>query len=276
MNASRFGFVMLAVLGVLAFIAPFLDAPIPPGCCAAPPSTGHPFGTTAGGADLLTSVARGLSTTAFVCVFATLFALAFGVAWGSLAATLPPRAGAALMRAVDALAAAPYTLFVITLIVIVRAARPSLPEALASSLDTRFLLVLCVASIEWLTLARVVHARIAALQRRPFVETARSLGVPRRVILARHVAPHTVRPLVAYGVLALPSALAAEGFFSFLGFGVERPHVSLGTLIADGVTAMSVAPWTFVLPASVLVAATVALHVAGAQLRDSLRPERPQ
>lgn len=243
-------------------------------CCASPPAATHLLGTATDGSDLVLAVARGLGTSAAICIAATLLALVLGVAWGATAAVLPARAERAMLRVVHALDVAPWTVFVISFAVIVRAARPSLPSALEPVVDGRFVMILAVASIEWLTLARVVHARIASLQRRPFIDLARSLGMPRWRILVVHVVPHTAGPLIAYGVLALPGALAAEAFLSFLGVGVEAPHVSLGTLVAGGAGAMSVAPLVLLLPASALVAATVALHVVGAHLRDGLRPER--
>jgi oligopeptide transport system permease protein len=265
---------VLAFLVVAAVAGLFVPPHKGARCCAAPPSSAHPLGVAADGADLFVETMRGLGTSALVCIAATLLALLFGVAYGAIASVLPRRIDDAMMRAVDAFGSAPYTLFVVTLVVVVRAARPSLPSSLQDVLDARALIVLCVAGIEWLTLARVVRARLAALERRPFVEAARMLGMRRRTLFVRHVVPHTAGPLLAYGVLALPSALATEGFFSFLGFGVESPSVSLGTLLADGAHAMSVAPLLFLVPAGVLVAATVALHLVGATLRDELKAER--
>jgi len=231
-------------------------------------------GSALGGAELLVTVARGLGTSAVIAVGGTFVALVLGTAWGALAAAMPRRVEAALLRTVDVLAKAPWTLFVVTLVVMVRAARPSLPSFLAELLDSRLLVVVCVAGIEWLTLARIVHARLAALRGRGFVEAARMMGVPWHIVLARHVAPHTRAPLLAYGVLALPSALAGASFLSFHGLGVEAPHGWRGAQVASGAKAMSVAPPALVLPAGTLVAATVALHVAGAHLRDTLKPER--
>lgn len=265
---------MLALLLLAAVAGLVLGAAHETDCCASPPSGGHLLGTASDGADLLVATAQGLGTSTLIAVAATLLALLLGVAWGSLAAAMPVRGEAALLRAVDVFSAAPWTLLVVTLVVIVRAARPSLPMWVGDLLDARVLVIVCVAGIQWLTLARVVHARLAELRRRPFVEAARVLGVSRRRVLAWHIAPHTAGPLLAYGLLALPSALAAESFLSFLGFGVEQPQLSLGTLIAGGARAMSVAPLTLLLPAGTLVAATVALHVAGAHLRDALTPER--
>lgn len=265
---------VLVIVAVVATAGLLMPRPTDARCCASPPSRAHLLGTAADGSDLLVAVAQGLGTSAVICVIASLLALVFGVLWGSVAALLPLRAERAAMRAVDVLAAAPYTLFVVTLVVVVRAALPALPSQLAAFLDGRFLMVVSVASIEWLTLARVAHARIAALRKRPFIEAARAVGMPRWRVFVVHVVPHAAGPLFAYAVLALPSAAAAEGFLSFLGYGVDAPHVSLGSLVAGGAGAMSVAPLTFLLPAGVLVAATVALHVVGAWLRDALRPER--
>jgi ABC-type dipeptide/oligopeptide/nickel transport system permease subunit len=265
---------VLALLVVAAAIGLFFPPHEGSRCCSAPPSALHMLGTASDGSELLVAAVRGLGTSSAVAIAATALALFFGVLWGAIAAFMPKRVDDAMMRSVDSVGAAPYTLFVVILVVVVRAARPSLPSSLEVLLDARTVLVLCVAGIEWLTLARVVHARIFALRRRRFIEASRMLGVSRRRVLFQHVIPHTAGPLVAYGVLALPSALATEGFFSFLGFGVEAPSVSLGTLIADGSRAMSVAPLTFLLPAGLLVAATVALHVVGATLRDALRAER--
>jgi ABC-type dipeptide/oligopeptide/nickel transport system permease subunit len=270
---ASWGVLVFLTLASLAGLTTGGAATTSSGCCVAPPSRAHLLGTAASGRDLVIAVSEGLGTSASIAVLAVLVALALGVCWGALAAVLPPRPERWMMRVVDVLSAVPYTLFVITLVVITRAALPRLPSLSALS-DGRVLVLFAVASIEWLTLARVVHARIAALRRRPFIEIARSLGLSRLRILRVHLVPHTAGPLLAYGVLALPNALATEGFLSFLGFGMDAPAVSLGTLIADGARAMSVAPLSFLLPAGVLVAATVALHVVGAHLRDALRPER--
>lgn len=223
--------------------------------------------------SLLLLVLRGFATSAWIAVTASALALVLGVAWGATAAVLPRRAETALMRTVEVLAAAPYTLFMITFVVLARSARPAMPESLAALVDNRVILVVTIAAIEWLALARVVNTYAAALRDRGFVQVARVLGTSRLRVFLRHVVPHAAGPLLAYAVLALPSALATESFLSFLGFGVEAPAVSLGTLIASGFRAMSVAPWVFLLPSGTLIAATVALHVAGAWLRDTLRPE---
>lgn len=223
--------------------------------------------------SLLLLVVRAFAMSALIAVTATSLALLLGVAWGATAAVLPRRAETAMMRTVEVLAAAPYTLFMITFVVLARSARPALQDSLAMWVDNRVILVVTIAAIEWLALARVVNSYAAALRGRGFVQMARVLGTSRLRVFVRHVVPHAAGPLLAYAVLALPSALATESFLSFLGFGVEAPAISLGTLIASGFRAMSVAPWMFLVPSGTLIVTTVALHVAGAWLRDTLRPE---
>ena len=269
----RVSVTITVALAALAIVGLWIGAPVPVDCCAAGPTLAHPLGLDVLGRDVLALTLRGLATTTLIVLAATVLALLFGTLYGVVAAALPPHLGAAGMRVVDVVAATPITLIVVTLMVAVRAARAELPSAFGPVLDSRFLLVFCVASLQWLSLARVVHARLASLAARPFIRAARIAGMGPLSLLVHHVIPHARGPLFVFGLLALPSGVTAEGFFSFLGFGVEEPHVSLGMLIGVGARSMSVAPLTLFAPAVTLVAATIALQVLGASLRDDLQPE---
>jgi oligopeptide transport system permease protein len=259
---------LLAVAGVLLALA---GGESSPGCCLAPPSSAHWLGTAENGRGLLLEIVRGLGGSALVVTLATVLALVVGTAYGALAASLPRRSEAALMRLVDVTSAIPVTLIVVTVMVTARALRPGVPSSLAFLLDSRLLVVLSVASLQWLSLARVVHARLGALYGRAFVRAARIAGASRWRVFVDHVQPHARGPLLVFGVLALPGGLVAEGFFSFLGFGVDAQHATLGTLVREGARAVSVSPLAFLAPATVLVAACVALQVLGARLREDLR-----
>jgi ABC-type dipeptide/oligopeptide/nickel transport system permease subunit len=264
---ASLGVAVLAIAGLL------VGAPASVACCVAGPSLAHPLGLDAGGRDLLQLVLRGLATSSLIVLASSVLAVVFGALYGAVVAALPRDLRTAGMRIVDVVAATPITLIVITLMVAVRAARAQLPSVLDPVLDSRFILVFCVASLQWLSLARVVYARLAFIAERPFVRAARIAGMSPVAVFLFHLVPHARGPLFVFGLLALPSGVVAEGFFSFLGFGVEAPEVSLGTLIAAGSRAMSVAPLTLFAPAVVLVTATIALQVLGARLRDELRPD---
>jgi oligopeptide transport system permease protein len=260
---------MLALtLSVAAVVGLLLPIPAQPGCCASGPSWAHVLGTDAQGRDLLRVTVTGLGTSGGLVVLATLMAVLFGTAYGTVAGSLSLRGRALAMRMVDVASATPVTLILVTLVVTVRATRDLLPSAMAPMVDSRVLLVGAVASLQWLATARVVYNRVVEVRERPFVQAARIAGVSWLTLFARHLVPHARGPLLAVGLLALPSGMAAEGFISFLGFGVERPHLSLGVLLADGARAMSFAPSSLLVPAAALVATTIALQVIGARLQE--------
>lgn len=269
-RSVRLGAVVTAVLAALALAGLLIGVPPSVACCAEGPSVWHPLGLDLSGRDLALLSLRGLATTTLIVLASSALALGFGTVYGAFTAGLPTRLGALGMRVVDVVSATPITLIVVTLMVAVRGARDTLPTALAPVLDSRFLLVFCVASLQWFAVARVVHARLTSLAERPFVRSARIIGMGRVQLWLVHVIPHARRPLFVFALLSLPGGVLAEGFFSFIGFGVEAPQVSLGQLVGSGARALSVAPLTFFVPALLLVAATMGLQIWGARLREDL------
>jgi oligopeptide transport system permease protein len=218
-------------------------------------------------------VLLGLRGSGTVALGASVVAVLLGVGYGAVAGFLSGRAQAVVLRVLDVLGALPYTLFVVTLMVVVRAARPELPTAAAELLDARALLVLALGGVEWLTLARVMRARTTALRGRPFVLASRRAGAGLGQVLRIHLVPHTYGPLLASASTALPLTLQAECFLSFLGFGIEAPHLSLGGLIAAGALRMSVDPFALLLPCGVLVVTLLALRVVADHLEEGLARE---
>ena len=282
-RSVRGGLVLAVVFGLVATFGAWRASPPPGGasaCCLEVPSIQAPFGTAVDGRDLLDATVHALSTSAAIAAAAALCAFIWGVGFGGLAALLPSRGEALMMRTVDVLAASPYSLVVVMAVLFARASRAHVGEqpfaagALGDPapllLDPRTFVVLAVAGIEWPTLARAARACVQQLREQTFVRHARGRGVSRLRLLAAHGPQHLLRPLVAYGILAVPPSLATESFFSFLGCGVEAPNESLGTLLHSGVGTMAVAPLTFLLPAAALLVGTVALQVVGGALRDQL------
>ena len=98
------------------------------------------------------------------------------------------------------------------------------------------------------------------------------MGVPSRRIITRHIVPNVASILIIDAALNVGVAILAETGLSFLGFGVQPPDVSLGTLIADGTQSATTFPWVFLFPAGVLVLILVCANVTGDGLRDALDP----
>jgi peptide/nickel transport system permease protein len=104
------------------------------------------------------------------------------------------------------------------------------------------------------------------------------MGVSNTRIIVRHVVPNVASILIIDTALNVGAAIMAETGLSFLGFGIQAPDVSLGTLITDGKNSVLTFPWLFLFPAGVLVLIVVCANLVGDGLRDAIDPNsrRPE
>ena len=98
------------------------------------------------------------------------------------------------------------------------------------------------------------------------------MGVPTRRILVRHILPNVASILIIDTALSVGAAIMAETGLSFLGFGVQPPDISLGTLIGSGTSSATTFPWVFLFPAGVLVVIVLCANLVGDGLRDAFDP----
>jgi oligopeptide transport system permease protein len=223
---------------------------------AAAPSGAHWLGTDIFGRDLLTRILYGGRVSLMVGLIATSVALIIGVAWGAVAGYVGGRVDAVMMRIVDILYALPFMIFVVLLMVVFG--------------RNLLLLFLAIGAVEWLTMARIIRGQVQTLKQLEFVEAAVSLGLSRTAIIARHVIPNALGPLIVYTTLTIPSVMLLEAFISFLGLGVQPPASSWGVLISDGVETMEEYPWLLIFPGITLSITLFALNFLGDGLRDAL------
>ncbi len=181
-----------------------------------------------------------------------------GVTYGAFAGYLGGRVDQAMMRFVDIIYALPYILFVILLMVIFG--------------RNVFLLFAAIGALEWLTMARIVRGQTLSIRQREYIEAARASGQGTPAIIFRHIIPNLVGPVVIYAALTVPEIVATESFLSYLGFGVQEPLTSLGTLIASGAKVFEVMPWLLWFPAGFLVTLLLSLLFIGDGLRDAFDP----
>jgi len=260
-HGAMIAFFVLAILIVCAFVGPYV---IPfnyedPDWSAfrAPPSlsTGHYFGTDQNGRDLLARTLYGTRVSLAVALVATLVSVVIGVSFGAVAGYFGGRTDQAMMRFVDIMYALPYILFVILLMVVFG--------------RNVYLLFAAIGAIEWLTMARIVRGQTLSIKQREYIEAARAAGVKPVAIVFRHIVPNLLGPVVIYAALTVPEIVATESFLSYLGFGVQEPLTSLGTLIAEGSDVMEVLPWLLWFPAGFLVLLLMSLLFIGDGLRDA-------
>ena len=222
-------------------------------------STGHYFGTDQNGRDILARTLIGTRISLIVALVATAVSVVIGVCYGAVAGYLGGRIDAAMMRFVDIMYALPYILFVILLMVIFG--------------RNIVLLFVGIGAVEWLTMARIVRGQTLSLREREFIEAARASGLKPTQIIVRHIIPNLIGPVVIFATLTVPEVVITESFLSYLGFGVQEPLTSLGTLIAEGTDVISVLPWMLWFPASFLVAMLLSLSFIGDGLRDAFDPK---
>jgi oligopeptide transport system permease protein len=189
---------------------------------------------------------------------ATLVALVIGVAWGALAGYRRGRIDAVMMRFVDVLYSLPQVFFVIILTVVFG--------------RSPLTILVAIGAFGWLTMARIVRGQALSLREREFVDAAIVGGAGTARIVARHIVPNLLGPVIVYATLTLPQVILVESFLSFLGIGIQEPLASLGNLIADGAAEMETAPWILVVPAGCLMLVVFCCNFLGDSLRDALDP----
>ncbi|MCB1384322.1 MAG: ABC transporter permease subunit [Nitratireductor sp.] len=264
-KAAVFSLFLLGLVIILALAGPWFishDYETPDwGALRSMPSfgNGHYFGTDQNGRDMLARTLYGTRVSLLVALIATLVSVCIGVLYGAVAGYVGGRVDQAMMRLVDIMYALPYILFVILLMVIFG--------------RNVFLLFAAIGAIEWLTMARIVRGQTIALKEREFVEAARASGQTTFGIILRHIIPNLTGPVVIYAALTVPEIIVTESFLSYLGFGVQEPLTSLGTLISEGADVMEVMPWLLGFPALFLVSLLLSLMFIGDGLRDAFDPK---
>ena len=258
------GMVMLAILVLVAIIGPhvvpFAYDQINKGDVWAPPLTaGHLLGADSLGRDLLARLLMGLRVSLAIGLIATLVSLVIGVAWGAVAGFVGGVVDEVMMRIVDVLYSLPFIFFVILLMV-----------TFGSNI---ILIFVAIGAVEWLTMSRIVRGQTLSLKQKEFVEAAQAAGLTQSAIIAKHIVPNLLGPVVVYVTLTIPAVILAESFLSFLGLGVQPPMASLGTLIAGGAQDMELAWWLLVFPSLTMVITLMSFNFIGDGLRDAIDPK---
>ncbi len=263
-KAAVTGMVTLAVLVLAAIVGPWLspftyDQVNKSDVWLPPLANGHLMGSDALGRDLLTRLLIGLRVSLAIGFVATFVSLVIGVAWGAVAGYVGGKLDEVMMRFVDVLYSLPFIFFVILLMV-----------TFGSNI---ILIFVAIGAVEWLTMSRIVRGQTLTLKHKEFVEAARASGLNRGAIIARHIVPNLLGPVVVYVTLTIPAVILAESFLSFLGLGVQPPMASLGALIAGGASDMELAPWLLIFPSIVMVTTLMSFNFIGDGLRDAIDPK---
>lgn len=216
----------------------------------------HWFGTDRLGRDLFVRTLEGMRMSLGVGLTASAISLGIGIAYGAVAGYVGGRLDQLMMRFVEVLSGLPLIFFVIFLTVVFG--------------RSPYLLFLTIGAVGWLTMARIVRGQTLSIRQREYIEAAIASGAGTLRIIVKHVVPNLWGVVIVYATLTIPQIILFESFLSFLGLGVQEPHASLGTLIAEGAGEMEAAPWILLVPGSVLAILLLCLNIVGDGLRDAL------
>ena len=229
------------------------------------PSALHRLGTDELGRDTFSRLLFGARISLSVALGVELLVVSAGLTVGLIAGFAGGIVDTLLMRTTDVMLAFPDVLLAILLL-------GTLGAAAASPAASEGLVILALGITGWPPLARLVRGQVLSLRKREFVEAARALGATNGRIVARHILPNLLSPLLVAVTVDTAGVILAEATLSFLGIGVQRPYPSWGRMINDALDYYKYQPRLLILPALTLSLTVLALNFLGDGLRDAFDP----
>jgi len=223
-----------------------------------PPSAEHWFGTNGLGQDLLAQTLRGMQKSLLIGVCVAFISTLIAATVGTVAGYFGGWRDRALMWLVDLMIVVPGFLLIMI--------------GVQRTKDDIICMIVLLSAFSWMISSRIVRGMTMSLRDREFVVAARYMGVRNWRIIVRHILPNVASIIIIDTALNVGVAVLAETGLSYLGFGVQPPDVSLGTLIAGGTPSVTTFPWLFLFPAGVLVLIIFCANLVGDGLRDALDP----
>jgi len=261
----RLASVGLGIIAVLCFIAVFapLLAPYSPYnqdlySVLAPPSGAHWLGTDNLGRDLLSRLLYGARVSLFVGIVCSALSAVSGVAVGLFAGFKGGMIDAIVMRITDAFLCFPPLIFIL-----------AMSAALGPGLHN---VMLSFALFGWTGFARITRGQVLLIRELPFIEAARSAGVPPLRIMSRHILPNTLAPIIIGITITVGTAILVESGVSFLGLGVQPPTASWGKELQIGFTYMDTVPLFALAPGAMITLAIVAFNLLATVCATRLIP----
>ncbi len=267
---NRFGVIGAVIVFLFVFvglaapiISPYrydktnvLQANKPPGSIP-----GHLLGTDNVGRDMLTRLFWGARTSLTVAAGVQLVTLGIALTLGFLAGWFGGTVDFVVSRIIEIFTAIPALFFQIFVIIVLGGGIINV--------------ILAIALLGWVELARLVRAQVYSWKEREFVEAARSLGVDTVTIAVRHILPNISNSIIIAITFSLPATILAEAGLSFLGFGINDPHASWGKMVGVSVQYFNRLTqfWHLaLLPSAILSFVMVGFSFFGDALRDALDP----
>jgi len=249
----------IAVALLAPAIAPFDPVEVRLDARMAPPGAGHWLGTDFYGRDILSRILHGARYDLLIALFAVGVASGVGAPLGIVAGYVGGRLDDAIMRAMDVIIAFPGLVLAM-----------ALASVLGPGLE-RAILALAVVGVAGY--ARIARASTLSVREEVYVEAARALGASDLKILARHVFPNVVSPVVVRATLGMGFTVLLAASLSFIGLGAQPPTPEWGAMINEGRNQLITGRWwvsTF--PGLAIMSLVLGFNLLGDGIRDVLDP----
>jgi peptide/nickel transport system permease protein len=228
------------------------------------------LGTDDQGRDVLSAIMFGARVSLLVGLASVAFALVLGVSLGLIAGYVGGKVDAFIMRVADVQLSFPAILIALLIDGVLRVALPRDAHDQAAL----FVLVLAIGLSNWVQYARTVRGSTMVEKSKEYVQAARVIGVAPLGIMARHLLPNVLGPVLVLATINIATAILTEATLSFLGVGVPPTQPSLGTLIRIGNEFLFSGEWWItIFPGVALVVMVLSINLLGDWLRDALNPK---
>lgn len=237
-----------------------------------PPSREHPFGTDTVGRDILARTIYGGQISLLIGITAVIIEVGVGVAVGALAGYYGGLLDSLLMRFTEATFTIPQ-LFLLLVMAKFFAGRMPAITLLGRTLSGSVVIIVGIIGLtSWMYLARIVRADFLSLKEREFITAAHTIGTRNRAIIARHILPNTMAPIIVAATLGVANAILVEAYISFLGVGVQPPTATWGNMLDGAYHYVDSAPWLWIFPGLLILLTVLSINFLGDGLRDALDP----
>ncbi len=256
------GLAILTLMALLALMAPAI-APYDPDAVdilhqLEAPNKVHLLGTDLYGRDIFSRILYGGRITLVVGLISVGIAASVGIVLGLISGFYGGAVDSVIMRLVDVLLAFPRILLALSIV---------------GMLGPGLLNVMVAVGIAGITgYARLVRGSVLSAKENVYVEAARVVGCPDRIILRRHLLPNIIGPVIVLATLDVAAAILSASSLSFLGLGVQPPTAEWGAMLNEGRQYLRTAPWITLFPGLAIMISVLSINMLGDGLRDALDP----
>ena len=255
-----FGICIVGFFIIIAIFAPMI-APYNPGQIdieniLTAPSCSHIFGTDSLGRDLFSRMVYGARISLMVGFIAVGIASLIGIVLGAIAGYYGKWADTVIMRFIDIMLCFPTFFLILAVIALLE---PSIIN-----------IMVIIGATSWMGMARLMRAEILSLKERDFIYAERAIGASDLRIIARHLIPNAIAPVLVSITLGIAGAILVESSLSFLGIGVQPPTPSWGNILSEGKAVMGAGWWMMVFPGLAIFITVLGYNLLGEGIREKL------